>query len=192
MSKNMTIPYERKEVNWMYGRIRTVKETYERIIQEWSGSAILTKAISEDQQKALEEAQANIESITKLCHSVGDILTAGDESRLKIHDLRTSLNEAFDLVEEDSAKQEIMNRLKQLPKEEPYRITVDRATAKFLLKLVENDLHKFRSHIIPNYEASKPEDHKDPIQTKSFWVNKSKASKVILENLKGKLSKALS
>lgn len=192
MSKNMTLPFERKEVNWMYGRIRAVKETYERIIQEWSGSAILNKAISEDQEKALAEAQGNIEGITKLTHSVGDILVAGDESRLKIHDMRTALNEAFDMVEEDAAKQECMNRLKSLPKEEPYRITVDRATAKFLLKLVEKDLHKFRAEVIPNYEASKPEDHKDPIQTRSFWINKSKASKTILEQLKGKLDKALS
>ena len=131
------------------------------------------------------------DELSSLTNVIKDHLDAGDAQRLKLDDMRKELNEAFDLVEEDSAKELILKRLKELPKEEPYRVQFDRGTAKFTLKLIENDLHKFTSQVIPTYEKADASEFTDAIQTKTYWVNKAKQSKGILEQLKIKLEKAL-
>jgi hypothetical protein len=106
--------------------------------------------------------------------------------------MRAELEEAQELVgDNQGALDEITKRLKELPVEEPYIISFDRATLKFVVSLVEKDLHKFRSSIIPNYEKASEEEFKDIIQTKTFWVNKARKSKDVLDKLKVKLEKGL-
>lgn len=188
MSKVFTVVFTRIELNWLYRQLMTGRDRAAATISALSGPVA---TITDEQRAQLSEAREHHDALQALTDNIREIMDQGDKHRLKIKDIRDNLEEAKGLVEEESALEEIERRLMAMPTEEPYRVQFDRATVKFTLRLVENDLQKFRTHIIPTYENSKPEDHKDPVQTKSYWVNKSRQSKAILESLKAKLEKTL-
>jgi hypothetical protein len=138
------------------------------------------------------ELKKQIDELLVLTNSLKDRLDEGERQRAKLAFMRAELEEAQELVgDNQGALDEITKRLKELPVEEPYIISFDRATLKFVVSLVEKDLHKFRSSIIPNYEKASEEEFKDIIQTKTFWVNKARKSKDVLDKLKVKLEKGL-
>lgn len=178
-----TVEMTRIELNWLYRQLLSGRDKAHAIVKSYTGP------LSEDRHKELVEATKHFDEIDALCVSIKDRLDAGDLERLKLNDLKAELEEALELS--PSAAVEIRKRLDDLPKETPYRIQFDRETLKFTLKLVENDLRKFRESVIPNYEKADPGDFKDPIQTKEFWVNKARKSKNILDQLRVKLEKAL-
>jgi hypothetical protein len=161
------------------------------IIKTYSGDAISKVKATDEQLAELAMAHKHKEVLFGLVTTMKDRLSLGERERTAINNLRADLEEAFDLAEEDSAKAEVMKRLRELPKEEDYKIQFDRGTIKFTLKLIENDLLKFRAQIIPNYEKAAPDSFTDPIQTKTYWVNKARKSKDILDKLKSKLEKRL-
>lgn len=186
-----TLVFTRMELTWLMRQMEAGRDRADGIIKTYSGDVISRTKLADEQRAQLDEAQQHRETLERLVQDMKDRLAEGERQRLAIYNMKMDLEEAFDLVDEDSGKQEVMNRLKQLPKQEDYRIQFDRTTIKFTLKLIENDLHKFRSQIIPNYEKAPPEQFEDPIQTKSYWVNKARKSKEILESLKSKLEKKL-
>lgn len=188
-SKTSTINFHRLEMVWLYRQIKTASDKAQAIINNYSGP--VKDGWTGPEKAALHEAQEHGDQLLALSQSIKDILVAGDKNRLMLRDQEAALNEAFGLVEEDSAKHEIMARLKALPKEEPYRVKFDRGTIKFTLKLVESDLQKFRASVIPTYEKADPSEFKDPIETKSYYVNKARAAKDTLEKLKEKLEREL-
>lgn len=191
MSKEFTIVLSRVELNWMYRQLSAGKEKAEAICKRYDGEDVLAKPLTEEQTKERDAARIYYAELVTLTAGMRDLLDEGERTRLKLRDLREDLDEAFSLVEEDAAKQEVLNRLKDLPKEEPYRVTFDRTTAKFTLQLLEQDINKFRSQVIPNYEKTDASEFTDPIMTKSYWINKSRSSKAILEGMKVKLEKML-
>lgn len=206
MSKNFTVKFSRIEINWLYrqlmaGHDRAVGliKTYDDIMAkdyEQRPPAIPEdynrfRCLSEEQIAEYETAVKHRDELKLLTTAIADRMFQGDKERLGIVNLKTDLEEALTLAEEESAKEEARKRLAALPAEESYNISFDRATCKFTLKLIENDLQKFRAHVIPAYEQAEASTFKDPVQTKSYWVNKARQSKTILENLKEKLEKNL-
>jgi len=190
--KTFTIVFTRIELTWLYRQLCAGKDKAEGIIKTHGGGDVISQAkATEAQVKEHAEARVHFEELTRLTQIMKERLDAGEKERLQLVNIRMDLMEATELVEEKSAKEAITNRLAELPAEEPYRIQFDKGTCKFTLRLIESDLHKFRSQVIPQYEASKPEDYTDDIQTKSYWVNKARKSKAILDGLKTKLEKAL-
>lgn len=189
--KLYNLSFTRIELTWLMRQLEAGRDRADGIIKTYSGDAISKEKATEEQLAQLKEAVTFKDALDSLIVKMKDILNDGEKKRLAMHNLRADLEEAFDLAEEDSAKQEVMNRIKALPKEEEYRIQFDRTTLKFTLRLIENDLLKFRTKIIPQYEKSEPGEYKDPIQTKSYWVNKARKSRDILDLLKTKLEKKL-
>jgi len=190
-NRSFTVILTRMELTWLYRQLLSGLDRAKGVIQEYGGGVLRADPVTPAQQEMVDEAEKYKTELEPLTANIKERLDIGEKERLNLVNLRADLDEAFELVEEDSAKQEILNRLKEIPKEEPYRIQFDRATAKFTLKLVENDLQKFNQQVIPNYQKAKLEDFTDKIQTKSYWVNKAKRSKEILEQLKIKLEKSL-
>lgn len=183
MSELKPVTLTRVELNWLYRQLLSGKDKAHSIVQTYTGP------LSEDRTKELNEAQQHLDELIKLTNAIKDRLDLGDKERLQVNDLRQELEEALELA--PSSAVAIRKRLEALPKETEYKMQFDRETLKFTQKLVENDLQKFRLHVIPNYEKAEPSEFKDPIQTKEFWVNKARKSKAILENLNIKLGKAL-
>lgn len=180
-----TVVFNRTELFWLYRQLASGRDRAEARTKQFTGE------LSPEQNAELTQAVKYFEELKKLVQGVKDSLDNGEREKMKLQALKEDLTEALDLVEEETAKEEIHKRLHDLPKEEDYRIAFDRETCKFTVALVENDLHKFRSQVIPEYEKMAAEEFTDPIQTKSYWVNKARKSKEILEKLKIKLERAL-
>lgn len=206
MSKTYSVQFTRIEINWLYRQLLNGKKNAEGRIKTFDAimeSDRVTnppktpeeynrfRCLSEEQVAEYKMAITHRDELFALTNTIHDRMVQGDKERLGLVNLRADLTEAMGLVEEDSARLEAEKRLMDLPEEEKYNISFDRATLKFTLKLIENDLHKFRTQVIPAYEKAPVEDFKDPIQTKSYWLNKARQSKTILETLKTKLEKNL-
>lgn len=189
--RKLHIQLNRVEFNWLYRHLLHEKDKRTAVIKTYSGDAISKNKASEEQLALLKVAETEAEEITQLSDKMASILSLGDRRRLELNDVRRNLNDAFDLCDEESAKAEVMARLKALPKEEMYTIDFVRQTIKFTLNFVENDLHKFRSQVIPNLEKKDAGDFKDPIETKSYYLNRARRDKKLLEELKVKLERAL-
>lgn len=172
-----TVTFTRIETNWLYQQMESARGR---------ASALLSEKPDD------QEARMYSDELEAICMKLKDQMTAGERQRAKLSYMKEELEEARELVGEDEkALEEISNRLSNLPKEEPYLMTFDRPTVKFIVKIVENDLQNFRAHIIPKYEKANDSDFTDAVQTKTFWVNKARKSKTILEQLKQKLERVL-
>lgn len=182
-AEQFTIHMNRIEVQWLHRQLMSSRMMAEKQLEQFKGP------LSEDKAKKHDEAKAYAEELKRLEDMMFTRLEQGNMERLHISQVKEDLEEALEL--NPYATVEIRKRLDDLPKEEPYRITFDRETAKFTLKLIENDLTKFRLHVIPGYEKKPESDFKDPIQSKEYWINKAHKAKKILDSLKIKLEKEL-
>lgn len=189
--KVYTVVFSRMELVWLMRQLESGRDRADGIIKTYSGDAISKVKATEEQLAQLREATQHKDALDKLILNMKDNLTAGERNRLALHNTKLDLEEALELAEEQSAKDEATKQLALLPQEEDYKIQFDRGTIKFTLKLLENDLLKFRTQIIPTYEKADPGEFKDPIQTKSYWVNKARKSKDLLDSLKIRLEKKL-
>lgn len=175
MKKNFTIKLTRVEIGWLYRQLRGAKDKSEAKLKEEYST----------------ERQVEYDTLTKLCINCSDLIGHGESNRLKLDSLKQELEEAILLCEEPTAVIEARKRLDNLPKEEDYRVTFDRETAKFTLKLLDREIEWMRKTNIPNIEKRDASMFTDVIQTKSYYLNKAKRAKAILEELKKKLEKEL-
>ncbi len=142
-----------------------------------------------EQPEKLSEIQVYLSEINRLIDAVAERLASGEKDRLGLAVMKEELEEALDL--NPHATVEIRRRLDSLPKEEPYRITFDQNTAKMVLKMIENDLQKFKAHVIPAYQKKSEEDFKDPVLNKTYWLNKASKAVKILDKLKKTIEEEL-
>lgn len=192
MSKEYTIKLHRKELTWLHrhlyegqlkleGKIKGLNENPQR---------------SEKQDDELGEQIKAKEQVESLCQSLKDRLNNADTQRIKLLAMKEELDEALELVEGDLSNElNVKEKLKELEGHfeslDNFKITFDRASVKFTVRLLDADLDRFRHKIIPAYDKAKEEDFKDPIKTKRYYMNKSRSAKLILEGFKKKLEKGL-
>ncbi len=177
--EQFTLIFSRIEIQWLHRQLMNGRLMAEGAMKQFTGP------LSEDKTAKLNEIKVQYDEIARLEQAVLDRIQLGDQERLKLVNLKSDLEEAMELNPEASL--EIRRRLDSLPKEETYNITFDRETAKFTLALVEKDLTKFKTHTIPNYEKKDASDFKDPVQNKTYWVNKAHKAKTVLDALKSKI-----
>lgn len=166
-NRQFTIVMDRIEMQWLHRQLLSAKEKYE----------------------AKGEVQA-VNELTPLVITCADLLANGVTQRDQLNTLRQELEEAIVLNEDPVAVVEARRRLDEMPKEETYRVTFDRQTAKFALRQVEFEIKWLREVNIPNLEKRK--EYPDVIMTKSYYINKAKKAKRILEEFKKRLEKELS
>jgi hypothetical protein len=167
MSRQFTIVMSRIEMQWLHRQLTNVKEKYE----------------------AKGEVAA-VNELTPLIITCADLLDKGITEKDRLMSLRQELEDAILYCEEPEAVVEARRRLDELPKEETYKVTFDRQTAKFALRQVEFEIKWLREVNIPNLE--KRTEYPDKIMTKSYYINKAKKAKTILEEFKKRLEKELS
>ncbi len=165
--RQFTITLDRIEMQWLHRQLLSAKEKYE----------------------AKGEVQA-VNELTPLVITCADLLANGITQRDNLNTLRNELEEAILLNEDGAAVIEARRRIDELPKEESYKVTFDRQTAKFALRQVENEIKWLQTVNIPNLE--KRTEYPDVIMTKSYYINKAKKAKRILEEFKKRLEKELS
>ncbi len=179
MKTAFTIILSRMEVNWLYRQLRSQLQKAE--------------ALKKDKPEGTEGAaiQNDIDVLTKLIISCKDLVDQGEVNRLGLDNLKRDLQDALIFCEEPEAKAEAQNQLDNLPKEEDYRVTFDRETAKFTLKMLIKEIEWIRATNIPNLEKRDAALFEDKILTRSYYINKAKRAKSILEEMKKKLEKEL-
>jgi hypothetical protein len=183
-AERFSLTFTRVEVQWLHRQIVSGRMQAEAQMAAIVGPLAVSKA------DELADLTIYKDELLRLEGVMFERLKVGDQDRLKIGNLMHDLEEALEL--NPDAKEIILERMANIPKEESYNITFDRETAKFVLKLVENDLTKYKLHTIPNYEKKSEKDFKDdPIQNKTYWVNKAHKAKNILDNLRTKFEREL-
>lgn len=173
--QEIVIDLIRVEANWFYRTLKAVADANKDLANQMNG-----------------EELKGYELFVKLTMQMQDNLNAGSKEKLSMLDAKEELDEALVLVgEAPAARAEVIKRLNDLKLEPSYRVNFDKTTLKFTLDMIEKDLTKFRTVVIPNYQKKEESEFTDVIQTKMYWVNKAKKAKTILEHLKIKLEKAL-
>jgi hypothetical protein len=162
-------------MEWIHRQVANVREKVEAKMKE----------------KASEELRNEFVTLTNLVIGAKDHLIKGDAQRLNILRYREELEDSIPLIEEKEAVIEARKRLDTLPLEEEYRITFDRDTAKFVIKLLDKEINWIQQTNLPNLEKRKSEDFTDSVMTKSYYINKTKKAKSILEEMRKDLEKGL-
>jgi hypothetical protein len=162
-------------MEWIHRQVANVREKVEAKMKE----------------KASEELRNEFATLTNLVIGAKDHLIKGDAQRLNILRYREELEDSIPLIEEKEAVIEARKRLDTLPLEEEYRITFDRDTAKFVIKLLDKEINWIQQTNLPNLEKRKSEDFTDSVMTKSYYINKTKKAKSILEEMRKDLEKGL-
>lgn len=175
--------FDRIHMQWLHRQLVSSARQAEAHITQ------LTGPTTTNNDEKLQEARNYLEEVTRLEQAVGNRLQQGEKDRIALAVMKEELEEALELNPE--AHEEINRRLKSLPKEEPYRITFDQNTAKMVLKMIDNDLQKFKSHVIPAYQKKSEEDLKDPVLNKTYWLNKAAKAVKILDRLKKTIEQEL-
>jgi len=171
-----TIPVSRVELQWFFRQFKAAEEKAQKLVTPPASPTT-------DVVNLYEETK-------RVALMLADLLDNGKKNKLELESLREELQDARQLVGGDKkALQAIKDRLEALPKEEDYKITFDRDTAKFAIKLLEKDIQSFFGRVIPNTEAKPDSDFPDPVQTKTYWINRAKRARDILEALKIRLEK---
>lgn len=172
---DVTVVWKRIQMEWIHRQVANVREKVEAKMKE----------------KASEELRNEFATLTNLVIGAKDHLIKGDAQRLNILRYREELEDSIPLIEEKEAVIEARKRLDTLPLEEEYRITFDRDTAKFVIKLLDKEINWIQQTNLPNLEKRKSEDFTDSVMTKSYYINKTKKAKSILEEMRKDLEKGL-
>jgi hypothetical protein len=180
--KSYTVKFDRRETVWLHKELSREKDV-----------ALKNAQIANQNGKHDEQAKlvTYADELTRFTNLIKDGLNGGTKEFLAINAAREELEEAKELVEDAAVIALIDEKLKELKKDEVYKITFNRETIKFTLKIVEDDLQRYRHYVIPSYQKKDDSAFTDPIQTKKYWVNKSIKAKTILEALLAKLEKEL-
>lgn len=188
MAKQVHLMLDRHEVMYLWERVSGAMKVAQNIINNLTGPV---NVHTDEQAAQLKAAREMEEALKQPVGEMMGILAAGDKQRLNIQDIRKELTEALDLVEEDEAKAAIHETLGKLPKDEPYRITMERDAGKHTLEMVERDILNYQTKVIPHHEKMDKSAFADKMFTKSYYVNLKKKEKTILEGLRSKIMKEL-
>lgn len=184
--KTFAINLKRVELSWLHRQIALGRDKAEENLKHLHGP------LSDDKVKERTKTRIFFDDLSKQTQTMKDALDAGTLNRIKAQEIREELEEAIELIGEDGEALTAINiQLEKLPKEEDYRISFTRDSAKFTIEIIEKDLQRFRSHVIPSYEKRNAIEYTDPIRTKTYWINKARKAKTILEVFKTKLEKEL-
>lgn len=171
-----TIPVSRVELQWFFRQFKAAEEKAEKLVKPPASPT--TEVIN------------MYEETKRVALMLSDLLNTGKRQKLELEALREELEDARELVGKDQvALDAIFAKLDILPKDEDYKITFDRDTALFAIKLLEKDIQSFFGKVIPNTIAKPDSDFTDPIQTKTYWINRAKRARDILEALKIRLER---
>lgn len=183
MKDKYTVTLTRTETNWLHRQLQSGVDVTEGLMKQFTGP------LSTDKNKELTELQVQRDELSRLAQVLSDMLANGERTRAKISYMREEYEEALLLNPEASVQ--IREELDVLPKEEPYRVGFNRHTLKMTLDLVNRDIVRYQTKTIKHYEESKDEEYVNPIFNKTYYVNKARKEKTILEELKKKLEREL-
>lgn len=175
MKELITIVTDRLEVNFLHRSFQAERDKRAQKILE----------------KEDTELRVEMDNLSKLVLQTEDLMREGDSNRLRLLNLRKDLEDALIFCEEPNAVIEARKRLDNLPKDEEYRLTFDRSTAKFVMQLLEAEIHWLRYKNIPTIQARDASKFTDVIETKTYYINKAKRAATILEGMKVKIEKEL-
>lgn len=182
-SNEFSVNIERIHLQWLHRQLMSSAKAAKAKIDSLQGPQ------AKDVSQELKEVSEYHSEVERLIQLTGDRLEQGTKDHLGIMTMKEELEEAMELNPE--AAVEIRNRLESLPKEEPYRITFDQNTARMVLKMLENDLQKFKQHVIPSYLKREESEFKDPVLNKTYWVNKAHKAVRTLDMLRKKIEEEL-
>lgn len=191
MSDAFTEEFERIEVHWFHRHLEVEKD--KKIKRK--GILMEKSAMSKSEQQELEKLNTVIEDFTRVIDIIGKQKTEASKHKFKLLQQLEILQEAYELNEDKMARDATSSAIKALEEEiqraDKIKLTFGRSVIRFAIQLINDDLVKFRTQLIPAYEKAKEEDFTDAIYTKTYYVNKAKKSKKTLELFKKKLEKGL-
>jgi hypothetical protein len=191
MSDKFTEEFERIEVHWFHRHLEVHRDN--KIKRK--GILMQKSAMSKSEQTELEKIDAVVEDFTRVIDIISGHKEEASKKKFKLLMDRDIVEEAVELNDDPMAKDaaraalaDIDERLKTADK---IKLTFARNVIRFAIQIINDDLVKFKTKLIPAYENAKEEDFTDAIYTKTYYVNKAKKSKKTLEVFKKKLEKGL-
>lgn len=187
MIENVVV-FSRQEITWLRNRFVLAKKHAEAIIENASSSPPTT-----DMGKLeFKKAQENLQMLVKQANDIEDLIMDGMTKLGSLNAHREQLEDSMSLAEEPHIQEKIKTELASLPKEEEYRVKMNRHSIKFILSIVEVALDNIKV-IIPEYEK-RPMEHfetKECPMSRSYYINKHLRTKTMLEQIRTRLEKRL-
>jgi hypothetical protein len=189
MSPEFTILFTRQEIEWMYRHFDGDRKYCAKIIDEFK-----TKDGLNDAQKgALQYAETNIEMLTEKSKDLFEVMGKGMTNLGILVARKDELKERHMLTEEAHAKQGIEKELGALEAEEEYKITMNRHSIKYMIRVIDETINTLKNKVIPSYQKRPDEafeNHENP-RTRSYYINKALRDKVLIEDIRVRLEKRL-
>ncbi|UOF79062.1 hypothetical protein [Caudoviricetes sp.] len=186
-NKKHKITFDRAEVTWFYRKCKGAFDEAENIMKLFSNKDNLGSV----EKSKLETAQFGGPMLLEMTRLLESTLNKGAQERLGMEARRSELKSVLELAEEQFSKDAAQLELDALPKAEPYDFTMDRSMVKFFLEMVEKDIENIRVSVIPAHEKADEATYSDPLFPRSYYVNKAKKTKTMLEKMRGLLEKEL-
>lgn len=179
--------FDRTEVTWFYRKCKGAFDEAEAIMKAFSGKDNLGSV----EKQRLETAQQGGPFLLEMTRMLENVLNKGAEERLGMEQRRSELKGVLELADEQFSKDAAQLELDNLPKTEPYNFVMDREMVKFFLEITEKDIENIRVGVIPAHENAPESSFSDPLFPRSYYVNKAKKTKVMLEKMRDLLEKEL-
>jgi uncharacterized membrane-anchored protein YjiN (DUF445 family) len=185
--REFTFHLERFEMIWLVRHLQMALKGSEGAIKTYSH---LTE--DQDAKAKVLNAQQTLDLLTPLYRWCEAEFTRVENERLKRVNRLEELYEAASLVEEDSAKEAVKVEIERVASAPPpkYPVKVDRTLIKFMVKMLEHDTESARIKILKE-DKKETSQFPDSIMTKSYYVNKLKKEKDILQELLKELKRFL-
>lgn len=185
--KKQNIILDRKEVAWLARKLKLGLKKAEGTMNLLNGRNDLS-AGEKDELRAAQEAGPFLLHLSRLFEQ---FLDQGAKERFGMEHRRAELNSVIELADEPEAKAFAEKELEAIPKDEEYKLQADRKMVKFFIKVIGDDIQNIRSVTIPTYEKAPDEDFPSPAMTRSYYINKARKTKEMLEVLFEKFERTL-
>lgn len=188
VGKRHTVIFDRTEVTWLYRKCKMALDHAEEIMRAFTNKQ---PELSSNEKEQLSAAQEGGPFLLEMTRSLEGLLNDGAKERMGMEKRKVELTNIIDLAEEEVAKSLAKAELSKIPADEPYKMIMSRDMVKFFLDMVEKDINNIQFKVIPNYQQQKDDIFTDPMMPKSFYINKNKKQKTVLEIMRAKLEKVL-
>lgn len=185
-NRKYKITLNRTEVTWFYRKVKNAFDEAQNIMNLFGN-----RELSQMEATKLKIAQEGGPFLLEMTRLLENILNKGAEERMGMEKRKAELRGVLEFAEEDMAKDMAKDELAAIPDAEPYDFVMDREMVKFFLDMVEKDIENIRVGVIPAYEKAEEATFDNPLMPRSYYINKAKKTKQMLEKMHGLLEKSL-
>ena len=179
------------ELVWLARKIKGADTKAKELLKAHSGKG--KHELTSSELAEFEIAQKFGQTLADNSQKLEALMDASLKRRQALRSRKADLEDILRFTDEAEVKAEATKEILALPDEDEAMvaaIAMDRPSVKFILAVVESEIDRIRTKVVPHYENA-PEETFEGSHPRSYYVNKNQHMKIVLEMLATKLEKKL-